>query len=165
MYYILFFAMQQLGLIADNWWYLSLFRFLFSALPCPLSKHKGCPCMETVINLFPIAIPMTSYSSVKLEKTLSSHDGSADILSPPGAVYTNSNGFDGEEVSCGKCGFCSALVSGDIFLQWNCLWLFHRGKEWALRAAQASSVFLSLCLLTLRLNCVFRPVVILVCRG
>lgn len=78
-----------------------------SALPCPSMKHKGCACMETVINLFPIALPMTPFSAVRLGThwTLG-HDWSEDIPQPPGAVYANSCRFDREEVSCGICGFC-----------------------------------------------------------
>lgn len=59
-----------------------------------------------MINLFPIALPMTSLSSVH------GHDGSADIVSPPGAVYTNSNGFDGEK----KCLVGNVVSAMLLFL-------------------------------------------------
>lgn len=109
MYYIPFSAMEQLGLIADNWWYLPLFFFFFpsSVLPCLLFRLKGCPCVETVINLFPITLSMTPLSAVKLGKHWTiGHDESEDIPKPPRAVYANACGFDREEMSCGICGFC-----------------------------------------------------------
>lgn len=98
MYYIPFSAMEQMRLIFT-------FSPPSSARACVLFKHKGCPCMETVINLFPLALPVTLRSAAEFGKRRTpGRDGSAEIPKLPGAAYTNA--YDREEVSCGICGFC-----------------------------------------------------------
>ena len=108
MYYILSSAWEQSGLIADKWWYSSLsLSFSPPSLSCLSSTHKGCPCVETVIDLFPIAFAMTLFSAPRLGKHwMLGRDGSEDIPKPPWAVYTNACRFERKDVSCRICGFC-----------------------------------------------------------
>lgn len=150
-------------LINDDIHLFSAPSLLPSALSHFLSTHKGCPCVETMINLFPIPLPMTLFSALRFGKhwTLS-RDGSEDIPKPPRAVYANPCRFDREEVSCGICGFCdgrnSQLSSLHLPLQYLCLSpLSYEKSDHSVQLKPRLSFWACVCWWYLLIVCVFRP--------
>lgn len=163
MNYILFSAMEQLGIIADKWWYSSLFLSFSppSALPCLSFKQKGCACVETVINLFPIALPMTLFSAVRLRETLKARPwwiwGHSN---PPRAVCADACHFDKEKVSCGICGFSGIVnyfICISLPLQCFVAPLSYEKSDHCRRLKPRLSFWACVCRCRLLIVCVFRP--------
>lgn len=111
-------CITSLSLLWNNWKSLLTnndYILLVSPLLPLLSfvSHKGCPCMERVINLFLQVMPVTFFFPVRLKKHWElSHDGFEDIPESPRAVYTNAFRIDSEEMPCGICGFCGRRNGG-----------------------------------------------------
>lgn len=133
-----------------------------SALPRLPFKHKLCICMETVINLFPIVLPMTPFSAVRLGThwTLG-HDRSEDIPNPPELFTLRAIGLIEKKCLVGYVvsatpGISSLFLSLDNGTAFDSPLSYKKSDHCTQLEPRLS--FLSLCLLTpLLIVCVFRP--------